>query len=310
MMPLTADFNRREEQWLGVENPYRMKANAVIYKNGLVAVDSTGYAVPAADTAGLKVVGVSVIGVDNTGGADGAKTVDVHVGDLFKFATTGATQAWKDQIVYVVNDDAVALTDPGNSVKAGIVKRYESSTVVWVWVLDDNLLADISATTIDGIPLHDLRQADLAAMGISGTAGDHYLDLSADAITLLSNVANNSTATDVSEYQYRIPYNYLAGGTLSIKVNHTLFDVGTSGASTIDFSAYRQADGAVGSDIVSTAAQSMSKGAWTESTFVVTPTTLNPGDILNIKMTTAVIETAIANLQGKIDRLEVVYQRG
>lgn len=309
-MPLTADFNRREEQWLGVETPYRMKANAVIYKNGLVAVDSTGYAVPAADTAGLKVVGVSVIGVDNTGGADGAKTVDVHVGDIFKFATSGATQAWKDQIVYVVNDDAVALTDPGNSVKAGIVKRFESTTVVWVWVLDDNLLADISATTVDGIPLHSLRAADMAVMGITETAGDHFLNLGTNTLTLDGEATISETEVSVSWLQYRIPYNYLPGGTFSITVNHVLTGAGTNNGSTIDFSVYEQTDGAVGADLVTTAAQAMQKTTYVESAFVITPTGLVPGDELNIKLSTSVIESAGSALAATIDRLEVVYQRG
>lgn len=309
-MPLTADFNRREEQWLGVENPYRMKANAVIYKGGLVAVDSTGYAVPAADTAGHKVVGVAVTGVDNTGGANGAKTVDVHVGDLFKFTTSGATQAWKEQIVYVVNDDAVALTDPGNSVKAGIVKRYESTTVVWIWVLDDDLLADISATTIDGIPLHAWRAADMAAMGITETPGDHFLNLGTNTLTLDGEEAISEPEASVSWYQYRIPYNYLAGGTISLQANHVLTGAGTNNGSTIDFSAYEQADGAVGADLVTTAPQAMQKTTYVESTFVVTPTGLAPGDILNIKLTTSVIESAGSALAATIDRLEVVYQRG
>lgn len=309
MTALTEDFNRREEQWLGVEAPFRVKAATTIWKGAIVAVDSTGFAVPAANIAGHKVQGVSVIRADNSSGADGAITADVHVGDIFKFATTGATQAWKGKIVYVADDNTVALIDPGNSVKAGIVMRYESSTFVWVWVLNDEMLTNISATTVDGISLHALRAADLAAMGIAETAGDHYLDITTNVITLLGEEAISETEDSDSWFQYRIPYNYAAGGTLSIRVNHTLFGAGTNNGSTIDFSAYEQADGAVGADLVSTGAQAMSKGSWTVSTFTVTPTGLIAGDILNIKLRTSVIESAAAALAAKIDRLEIVYQR-
>jgi hypothetical protein len=308
-MPLTEDFNRREEQWLGVENPGLVKASTTIYKGGLTAVDATGYTVPAANTAGHKVTGVSVTGADNSAGANGAITVDVHVGDLFQFSTSGATQAWREQIVYVVNDDVVALTDPGNSVKAGIVKRVDSATVVWIWVLTEEMLANVSATTVDGIPLHSWRAADMAAMGIVESPGDHFLNLGTNTLTLDGEEAISETEVSVSWYQYRIPYNYLAAGTIGIRINHVLTGAGTNNGSTIDFSAYEQTDGAVGADLVTTAAQAMQKTTYVESTFVVTPTGLVPGDILNIKLSTSVIESAGSALAATIDRVAVVYQR-
>ena len=55
-------------------------AGAVIDGGTLVAVNATGFAVPAAGTSGLTVVGVAGERVDNTGGADGAAMCRVPVG--------------------------------------------------------------------------------------------------------------------------------------------------------------------------------------------------------------------------------------
>jgi len=81
-------------------------ANARIFRGAIVAVNAAGFAVPAADAVGLIIAGAGGRAedfVDNTGGANGAKSVRVSVG-VFKYATTTLTQA-------EVGDTAVALDD-------------------------------------------------------------------------------------------------------------------------------------------------------------------------------------------------------
>lgn len=82
-----------------------VKANAIGFKGGLVATDATGYAVSGAgiQATGLKVWGIATKSFNNTGGANGAISVDVMLG-VFPFANAGG--------------DAVAQADVGAGVFA------------------------------------------------------------------------------------------------------------------------------------------------------------------------------------------------
>jgi hypothetical protein len=79
-----------------------MKANAIVFKGGLVATDNTGFVVSgtAIGATGLKIWGIATKDVNNTGGANGALTVDVVRG-VYPFANLGG--------------DPVAQADVGNT---------------------------------------------------------------------------------------------------------------------------------------------------------------------------------------------------
>jgi hypothetical protein len=82
-----------------------MKANAIVFKGGLVATDATGYVISGASigATALKIWGIATKDVNNTGGANGALNVDVERG-IFPFANLGG--------------DPVAQADAGNAVYA------------------------------------------------------------------------------------------------------------------------------------------------------------------------------------------------
>lgn len=82
-----------------------MKANAIVFKGGLVATDATGFVVSgsAIGATGLKIWGIATKDVNNTGGANGALSVDVERG-IWPFANLGG--------------DPVAQADVGNTVFA------------------------------------------------------------------------------------------------------------------------------------------------------------------------------------------------
>ena len=164
------------------------------------------------------------------------------------------------------------------------------------------------ALAVYGIPINRLMAADGVALAIAETAGDHYLSLSANVITLLGEIANNNTKTDVSYFQFILPSEYVAAEDVRIRVKHQATGAGTLGATkTIDVEAYEQTgNGAVGSDLVTTAAQTVTKSVWATSDFVVTATNLVAGDILIVKLTTAIQETAIANIQVQVDGIAVL----
>ena len=94
----------------------QMLANAKIYEGSLAALTAAGYATPGAVSATLKKPGLARATVDNTGGANGAKSIEIEYG-TFQFANSAAG----DRIVigdiggtaYIVDDQTVAKTNGG-----------------------------------------------------------------------------------------------------------------------------------------------------------------------------------------------------
>lgn len=108
-------------------------ANAVIYLGAIVAINAAGYAVPASDTAALKVVGVCWSQTaNNTGGANGAIIVDVAEGDFEMNNAGGAvTQASAFKSVVIADDQSVTTAAVAvNDIVAGLAVDVTSTTVV------------------------------------------------------------------------------------------------------------------------------------------------------------------------------------
>lgn len=132
MAALTKDKNveRRHTQRVIA---LKVKTNTVIYQGALVAVDATGFAVPAADAANQKVVGIALENVNNNPGADGAKTVKVQKGQ-FKVVNNGTNpivQATVGGNALVVDDQTVRASGAANSIVAGVVDEIDADGV-WI----------------------------------------------------------------------------------------------------------------------------------------------------------------------------------
>lgn len=112
-------------------------ANAVFHAGALAAVNATGFGVPGATATTLIYLGRAEEAVDNTGGADGAKTVMVRRGKAFKFKNSSGdpvTQASLGKTCYIVDDETVSATNAGGNTQsaAGKVLGIEADGV---WVL-------------------------------------------------------------------------------------------------------------------------------------------------------------------------------
>lgn len=131
-MALTADRNTAYKD--GGLAAYGVAAATVIFAGALVAVNSSGYAVPASDTAGLRVVGRAEERQDNSAGADGALTVSIREGKVLGMknsAGNAVTAADIGRPVYVEDDETVANAGGTNSIIAGICIGLDSYGV-WV----------------------------------------------------------------------------------------------------------------------------------------------------------------------------------
>ena len=120
---------------LGDVRSVPLPANGKIFQGGMVQVTAAGYAAAASATAANVTIGRADETVDNTGGANGAKSIKVRRG-VFRYANSAAGDAIArteiGQDCYVVDDQTVAKTDDdGDRPVAGKVFGVDAQGV-WV----------------------------------------------------------------------------------------------------------------------------------------------------------------------------------
>lgn len=120
----------------GLLNPTPVAAKTEIFGGHIVALNATGFAVPATATAALLTIGISAGWVDNSAGADGGAQVLVRRDKFFLMVnstTDPITQARVGQDCFVQDSITVAKTDDNKARPyAGKVAGIESDGV-WVY---------------------------------------------------------------------------------------------------------------------------------------------------------------------------------
>ncbi len=117
----------------GIEMDFPVAANTKIYAGSLVCVNSTGYAVPAADAVGYRFMGVAMSQADNSAGADGDAYVRLRRVGVFEFDAAGITQAMVGDPMFALDDhtfdDAAGCT---NDIQVGVLVKYATATRGWI----------------------------------------------------------------------------------------------------------------------------------------------------------------------------------
>lgn len=173
----------------------------------------------------------------------------------------------------------------------------EPSTVFPV-LLTDARVWDAIATVLPGTSATD----DLALDG--GTFGT-----SPPTIRTSDLKAAGATTRYCRFPNVRIPDNYDTGYTVKLRISGGMITTAADTAATVDVEAWRiDKDGTIGaSDLCATAAQSINDTAFADKEFILTPTTLEPGDILDIRITVTVNDgatgTAVIGAIAAIDLL-------
>jgi hypothetical protein len=143
MPPLTQDTQRtwalHDPQIL----PLPAAAGAVLFVGALTATNAAGQAVPASDTAGLKVQGVCREGLNNTSGAAGSLGTTADYMDAARYIRVDAQGEWLFDVsagtptpgasAFVVNDNTVSAAPTANSIIAGKFTRPYSASA---WFVD------------------------------------------------------------------------------------------------------------------------------------------------------------------------------
>ena len=135
MSALTNDAHRMHSVHQPQFLPLPVKGGVRIYLNAITCTDANGFAVPGADTAGLRAHGVAWKPFDNRFGADGTlgdtfnafgatRNIEVDCQGEWEFAFTGATPKSGD-VAFVVDDNTVA-TATTHSIRIGQFTRPAS----------------------------------------------------------------------------------------------------------------------------------------------------------------------------------------
>lgn len=151
--------------------------------------------------------------------------------------------------------------------------------------LTDFRVWDALQTLLPGTPSAD----DLGLVG--GTFGTATPSLRSEDLKALG--ATNKRA----RFLVQLPWEYIAGETVVLRFRAGMITTIAGTSATLDCEAYKlqaDPDDAIGSDLVSTAAQTMNSLAFADIDFTITPTSLSPGDILDVRITAAVNDGASA----------------
>jgi len=133
MPALNADRNTPVDLSLHIDIP--VAANTKIFAGSLVCTNASGFAVPAADSAGYRFMGVALEQMDNSTGANGAKVVRLRRAGIFLFDAASITQAMVGTPMYVVDDHTFDdASGPLNDIRIGLLMKYVSNTMGWIQI--------------------------------------------------------------------------------------------------------------------------------------------------------------------------------
>jgi hypothetical protein len=140
------------------------------------------------------------------------------------------------------------------------------------------------------IPLTSLRVHDAMATNLPATAANDDLALitgtpGTDAPTVQAGDFGGADIERFASFEFVLPAEYETGGTVTLSAFGGMLTAIADGETVVDFSAWESTTaGAVGSDLVTTAAQSINSLTFADKSFAVTSTGLAAGDRLIVRV--------------------------
>jgi hypothetical protein len=156
-------------------------------------------------------------------------------------------------------------------------------------VLAESIVPLTQARTWDAVATNLPASATSDDLGlVSGTWGTNPARITAGDVKALG-------ATTRRLYvAIPIPANYEDGQTIQLQIRAKMETTVADVSCTIDAEAYVGADGAVGSDLVTTVAQSMNSLTAAAYTFTINATGVDPGDLLEVRLSISSNDAATA----------------
>jgi hypothetical protein len=163
------------------------------------------------------------------------------------------------------------------------------------------------------VDLTQLRVHDALHTVLPGTAADDDLALDGgtfgtDApIVSSGDLADAGATTRYARFVTHLPQEYVDGDTITLRFSAGM-EVVADDSATLDVECYKSdREGSVGSDICTTAAQSMNDTSFVDLDFTITPTGMTAGDQLDVRIAMAINDAAtgsgVIGVVGAIDRI-------
>lgn len=128
-------------------------ASTTVYKGSWVCINSSGYAVAGADTAGYRFAGLAENKVDNSSGSNGDTQVPVWTAGIIEATFDAVTQADVGKECYILDSGTLTLVNSIENIRAGKVVEYIDSTSARVEFLANAALEPAAA---DDIEIYDV----------------------------------------------------------------------------------------------------------------------------------------------------------
>lgn len=116
---------------------------------------------------------------------------------------------------------------------------------------------------------------------IAGTHGTNAPSLQTDDFG-----GNGGATSYYARGEIQLPWEYVSAGTVKIRVHAGMLTTAADQACTVDLEVYKSDEDSTSTgDLCTTDAQSMNALAFADLDFTITATTLNPGDLLDVRIT-------------------------
>ena len=159
--------------------------------------------------------------------------------------------------------------------------------------LGASIAATPTATTTYPVPLTNAKIHDAMDDFLPDTAANDDMAIitgtpGTDAPTLQGVDFGGTTSDEKCAFELELPPDYIAGQSVTVRVRAAMLTTVADTSCTVDVEAFEtDGDGAVGSDICATAAQSMNSLTPANLDFTITPTNLAPGDTIIVRLSFA-----------------------
>lgn len=141
------------------------------------------------------------------------------------------------------------------------------------------------------VPLTSLRVHDAPQTNLPGTSAADDLALlgatfGTNSMYIGTGDVKTLTVTRYARFQRALPDDYVAGSAITLRAFAGMQTAAADASCTLDVEAYAaDGEGGIGSDLCTTAAQSINSTTFANVDFTITPTGLVAGDQLDIRLT-------------------------
>lgn len=153
--------------------------------------------------------------------------------------------------------------------------------------IDDtaSALAKIGGAGTVGLRMVDFRKDGAWKTIVDATPGASLLGQAATTagVNLVGNAVSGTTKTDYAQIDFVLPAWYVSGAAITVRVRAKWTTTLLTVSSLVDVEVKVAADGSLGSDICTTAAQQVTT-SFAEYSFTVTPTNRVAGETLTIRV--------------------------